>query len=167
MAPYQTHPHCSSKGPKVNMAPYYQKPLLFSDITPILGGKVLSGMKKTWEDIALSETRLNLIAKLQERKLGFQEVEKFSLGLQYSLRSEKYQDKNKNKKLTVKIVQAAMKVKMKDEMVNNKELNRKREKMRRKLAETYHPRSEKFKKIMRFLRQEAARMKSRQRKKYW
>ena len=57
MAPYQTHPHCSSKGPKVNMAPYYQKPLIFSDITPILGGKVLSGMKKTWEDIALSETR--------------------------------------------------------------------------------------------------------------
>ena len=95
------------------MAPYNQNPLSYSDITPLVGGKVLSGMKKIWEDTAISETRLNLIAKLQEKKIGFQEVEKFSLGLQYSLRSNKYQNKNKN--LTVKIVQAAMTVKMRVE----------------------------------------------------
>ena len=145
------------------MAPYNQNPLNYSDITPLVGGKVLSGMKKIWEDTAVSETRLNLIAKLQEKKIGFQEVEQFSLGLQYSLRSNKYQNKNKN--LTVKIVQAAMTVKMRDEMVHNKELNKKREKMRKDLAKTYHPRSENYRKIIRFLRQEAAQVKSKQRKK--
>ena len=78
------------------MAPYNQNPLKYSDITPLVGGKVLSGMQRIWEDIAVSESRLNLIAKLQEKKIGFHEVERFSLGLKYGLRSEKYQNRNKN-----------------------------------------------------------------------
>ena len=39
--------------------------------------------------------------------------------------------------------------------------------MRRKIGERYHPRSEKYRKILRFLRQEAAKVKRQQRKKYW
>ena len=66
-------------------------PLKYSDITSLIDGKDLSGMVKLWEDIAISEARINLLARLQEKKLGFAQIEKFSLGLKYSLKSEKLQ----------------------------------------------------------------------------
>ena len=62
------------------MVPKTQPPIKFSEITPLVGGKELSGMTKMWEDVAVSETRLNLLARLQDKRLGFNEVEKFALG---------------------------------------------------------------------------------------
>ena len=72
--------------PKV---PQNHPPLKFSDITSFMDGKDLSGMKTLWEDVATSETRLNLISRLKNKNLGFCEIEKFSLGLKYSLKSKK------------------------------------------------------------------------------
>ena len=39
--------------------------------------------------------------------------------------------------------------------------------MKRGIGEKYHPRTEKYRKIIKFLRQEAAKMKATQREKYW
>ena len=82
-----SHPHCleGQLGNDLQNRPF----LKFSDITSMIDGPDLSGMVKLWEDIATSEARLNLIAKLQDRDLGFVEVEKFSLGLKYCLKSDK------------------------------------------------------------------------------
>ena len=94
------------------MVPKTHNQLEFSDLTSIIDGKELSGMVKTWEDIATSEARLNLLARLKEKNLGFQEVEKFSLGLKYSLKSGKYQDNSEGP--IKKVVQAAMELKLRD-----------------------------------------------------
>ena len=52
------------------------RPLLhYSDITSYIDGKDLSGMIKLWEDIAVGEARLNLLARLQEKKLGFEQID--------------------------------------------------------------------------------------------
>ena len=59
------------------------------EITSMIEGKVLSEMRKVWKEIAISEARINLIAELIAKNLGFNTIEKFSLGLVYSLRSEK------------------------------------------------------------------------------
>ena len=92
------------------MVPKSQQPLKHSDITSLIDGRDLSGMVQLWEDTALSEARLNLLAKLQEKKLGFAQIEKFSLGLRYSLKSEKLQEKND--KPIQKVIKAAMDLKM-------------------------------------------------------
>ena len=128
------------------MVPKTHNQLEFSDLTSIIDGKELSGMVKTWEDVATSEARLNLLARLKEKKLGFQEVEKFSLGLKYSLKSGKYQDNSEGP--IKKVVQAAMELKLRDESSHCDELKRKREKMKRGIGEKYHPRTEKYLKII-------------------
>ena len=120
----------------------------------MIEGKVLSEMKKVWKEIAVSEARINLIAELIDKKLGFNTIEKFSLGLVYSLKSEKYKDKGE--KPVRGVVQAALKVKHIDEVENCRELKRKREKMKLELGRKHHhPRSRKYKTIIEFLRREA------------
>ena len=48
-------------------------------------GKVLGELSKLWQDIASSEARLKLMSDLKNKKLGFGEIETFSLGLEYNL----------------------------------------------------------------------------------
>ena len=69
-----------------NKDPKTHNHIQFSEITSLVDGKELIGMVKMWQDVACSEARLNLLARLQEKKLGFNEVEKFSPGLKYSLK---------------------------------------------------------------------------------
>ena len=93
----------------------------------MIEGKVLSEMKKVWKEIAVSEARINLLAELKYRNLGFNTIEKFSLELVYSLKSEKMKDKEKPVK---SVAEAALKVIYRDEVEHCKELKRRREKMK-------------------------------------
>ena len=120
----------------------------------MIEGKVLSEMRKVWKETAVSESRINLIAELIEKKLGFNEIEKFSLGLVYSLKSEKLRDRGEQPVRGV--VEAALRVKHKDEVEHCKELKRKRDHMKIELGRKHHhPRSRKYKTIVEFLRREA------------
>ena len=58
----------------------------FSDNTSI-EGKELGELKKLWRDIAASEVRLKMMSDLKQLKLGFNEIEQFSLGQQYDFKS--------------------------------------------------------------------------------
>ena len=100
-------------------------------------GPDLGELKKLWRDIASSETRLNLMSELRKKNLGFNEIEKFSLGLQFNLKSEKM--KESGNKPTQKIIAAAMEMKLRDETQHCRELKRKREKMKRWLGATINP----------------------------
>ena len=51
-----------------------QNPLSYSEITSIIDGQDLSEMSKNWKDIAMSEARLNLLAKLREINIGYNEL---------------------------------------------------------------------------------------------
>ena len=104
------------RGPSNYSAPQNQPPLKYSDITPLVGGTDLSGMTKVWEDVAICEARLNLLVKLRDKKLGYNDIEKFSLGLKYSLKSSKM--KELGTKPVLKVVKAAMELKLKDELLN-------------------------------------------------
>ena len=55
--------------------------------TSIIEGKELGELKKLWKDIAGSEERLKLMSELKNRKIGFNEIEMFNLGLEYDLKS--------------------------------------------------------------------------------
>ena len=110
------------RGPPKSKVPQNLPPLKFSDITSLVDGPDLSGMKKLWEDNACCEARLKLLEKLRDKNLGFNEIEKFSLGLKYSLKSSKLQEMGS--KPIQKVVKTAMDLKMKDEMFHEKELKR-------------------------------------------
>ena len=139
------------------MAPKSQTKTKFSDLTPKIGGKDLSEMIKIWKEAASSELRLKLMSELKNKKLGFNEVENFSLGLVYSLKSDKMREQ-KNKP-TEKIVKAAMELKMKDEVLHQKELKRKKEKKRKWLGEKWHKNTLTYRRTVAFLREEARKVK--------
>ena len=74
---------------------YPQSPktkIRYSDITSIVDGQVLGDMMQAWKDTAVSDSRLNMIAELKQKNIGFNEIEQFGLGLKYAFKSEKLQD---------------------------------------------------------------------------
>ena len=146
---------------------YPQSPktkLTYSDITSIVDGQVLGDMIQVWKDTAVSDSRLNMIAELKHKNIGFNEIEQFGLGLKYAFKSEKLQETS-NKPIK-KVIQAAMQVKMKDEIHNNKELKKLKTKMKRRVAEQHHPQTKQYKKLMTYLKQEAEKTRQIQKRKY-
>ena len=129
------------------------KHIKHSDITSRLDGWELGGMVKLWKECATSEARIKLIADLKNKKLGFNEIEQFGLGLKYSLKSKKLTE-NKEKPIE-NVIQAAMRLKLIDEIQHNKELKREKNIERRKLAKIHHQQTETYKRTMRYLKQEA------------
>ena len=135
-----------------------------SDITSKIEGKYLSEMQQIWKDTAASEMRMNLMTELREKNLGLNEIENFSLGLRYNFKSEKMQDL-RDKPLN-RVIKAAMQTKMQDEIHFHYELRKKREIQKKRLAKKYHPKTTTYKKIIRFLREEAAEIKMVQGERY-
>ena len=101
------------------------KKQITSDFTSKVEGEDLGEMRKLWRDTAASEMGLSMMSGLKGKNLGFNEVENFSLGLQYNFKSEKMKDLRN--KPTEKIIEAVMTTKMRDEIHHYYELRRKRE----------------------------------------
>ena len=53
--------------------------LKFSNFTSVIEGQDLGELRQLWQDIAASESRMNLMSALMGKKLGFREIENFSL----------------------------------------------------------------------------------------
>ena len=125
-----------------------------SDITSKLEGRDLGEMRKLWRDTATSEGRLTMMSGMKGKNLGFNEVENFNLGLKYNFKSEKMKDLKD--KPTEKVIEAVMATKMRDEIHHYYELRRDREMKKKRLGEKYHPKTKTYKKIIKYLREEAA-----------
>ena len=147
------------------MCPKSQNPIEFSNITSIIDGKDLGDLRDTWRNTATGEARLKMITVLQKKKLGFNEIQQFGLGLKYSLKSEKMQDSSD--KPVQRVIHAAMEVKKRDEIQHVREMKREREEKKKWLAKIHHPKTKPYKRVIQYLRQEAERAKEIQSKKYW
>ena len=91
-------------------------------------------MTETWEELAATEMRLQLMSELLKIKVGFADVEEFNLGLKGNLRNKNL---NKiNEMQDKKIVMVAMEIKMRDEQTTKSKLMRARNKKRAELART-------------------------------
>ena len=132
--------------------------------TSIIEGKELGELKKLWKDIAGSEERLKLMSELKNRKIGFNEIEMFNLGLEYDLKSEKLR-KTTNKP-TEKVTEAVMNLKIRDEAQHHREMNRRRDKLRRWLKNRHEHKHYKYKMLIKELRTEAERTRREMAEKY-
>ena len=136
----------------------------YSDITSLVEGPSLSVMIKVWQDIANSEMRIEMMSELSELGVGFNEVEEFNLGLFQNLRSEKM--KNLGTKSEKRIVKVAMEVKFRDEKYHKAELTKLRNKERRNLETRLGKNSRPYRRVIRFLQNEAKEIKEQGFKKY-
>ena len=136
----------------------------YSDITSLIEGKDLGELVQIWRDTASSEMRLNLMSELRGKDLGFAEIEKFSLGLNYNLKSSKM--KEQPEKPNLKVIRSAMDFKMKDERYLHMELMKRKEKKRKWLGKIHHPNTRAYRKVICFLRTEARKMKEELDRKY-
>ena len=92
------------------------------------------------------------MTELRNRKLGFNEIEMFSLGLEYNLKSTKMKESSKP---TKKIIETVMEMKMRDEAQHLREIRKKKQKKRKWLEKTMEPKSHQYKRMMKELRNEA------------
>ena len=127
-------------------------------------GKELGELKQLWKEIATSEARLALMSDLRSKKLGFNEIESFSLGLQYDFKSNKWKE-NGRKKIE-KVIETAMTIKIQDEAQHHRELCRKREKRKKWLEAEFKHKKYQYKKLINQLRKEAEKTKKDQKSKY-
>ena len=121
-------------------------------------------MCKIWRDTAISEMRMKMMSELKNKNLGFNEIEAFSLGLQFNFKSGKMKDQGE--KPLRRVIETAMNIKMIDEKHLHKELREKREVKKKRLGEKYHPKTKTYKRIIQYLRAEAAKVKREQEDKY-
>ena len=91
-------------------------------------GKEIRVIKRLWQDLAGSESRLGLMRELVKLNVGFREVEDFNIGLLSKLRSETMRDKGE--KETRKIIKSAMEIKIRDEERFHEEKARERNVMK-------------------------------------
>ena len=113
-----------------------------SEITSYLDGPSLGELLQCWKDAAVSTARINSLEILNRKKLGLKEIEQFSLGLRHSFKSEKLQ-RGKGKPVEG-VIAATMKVKIRDEKQNRRELEKRKEELKRCLARRYHPKNKTY-----------------------
>ena len=116
-------------------------------------GQDLSATSKIWEDLAVTEMRLQLMSRLMKIKVGLADIEEFNLGLKGNLRNPQ------NEKLTEmqdrKIVKASMEVKMRDEQIVKKKLMKTREQARTRVAKILGKNSKRYRTTIRAFRDAA------------
>ena len=135
-----------------------------SSLKTSVEGWELGELKKLWTETATSEARLKLMSELKKKKIGFNEVEQFSLSLQYDFKSEKWQKGGRRN--TEKVVEAAMNIKIWDEAQNHRELTKKREEKKKWLETIYQHKKYQYKKVIGELRAEAEKIKKEQELKF-
>ena len=140
-----------------------QKPTKHSFQTSLEEGPDLGELRKLWREGACSEERLKLITELRNRKIGFNEIEMFSLGLEYNLKSTKMKDSNKP---TQKVTATVMEMKMRDEAQHLREIRKRKQKMRKWLEREMQPKTHQYKRMIKELRQEAETARQESRDKY-
>ena len=90
-----------------------------------------SSLGEIWAKLKESEMRLRMMDTLRRLKVGFNDVESFNLGLEYTAKTVNFE--NHAEMDDRKVVEAAMKFKQNDEIRNRKRLVR--EKLRDVLQE--------------------------------
>ena len=94
-------------------------------------GMDLSAMRKTWEELAATEMRLQLMNDLLKVNVGLGDVEEFNLDIKGNLKN--LPSERTNEMQNQRLVKAAMSIKMHDEQVTRGKLIRQRNKSRTEL----------------------------------
>ena len=145
------------------MRPLSQNQTNHSIYTSSEEGPDLGELKKLWREGACSEERLKLMTELKNKKIGFNEIEMFSLGLEYNLKSTKMKENNKP---TKRVIETVMEMKMRDEAQHLREIRKKKQKMRKWLEKTVEPKIHQYKRMIKELRNEAEMARQASREKY-
>ena len=129
--------------------------ILHSDKTSnlVMEGMDLSVMKETWEELAATEMRLQLMSELVKYGVGLADVENFNIDLKSNLKN--LPDDKVQEKQDERFVKAAMDIKIRDERVTRTKLTRVRNISRTKLMKEMGRNSRKYRTAIRGLRQAA------------
>ena len=127
-------------------------------------GPDLSAELEIWEELAVTEMRLQLMSRLIKLKVGFADVEEFNLGLKGNLKNP--ENSGLNNLQEKKVVTAAMEVEMRDEQVTKSKLMKSREDARRESGKKLNKNSKTYRSTIRKLRNSALTKKEEYRGKY-
>ena len=145
-----------------------QNPPEYSDITPpkkLGGGSDSQFTTDSWDKLAMSQCRLEMLRVLVKSDIGLNEVEAYNTALNLKLKSRALRDRGPLANRGV--VREAMRGKLKDEVRKCDECTRERDKDRRLVKSIYGNKSGKTKAILKGLKIESDIIRVDLRKKYF
>ena len=132
-----------------------------------IGGQERRVKIKVWQKVAESSARLNLLKALIKEKIGLNEIEEFSIGLQCKYKSQKFKNSaDQVIRKDGKFMEQAMKSKLADEQCYHRELVDKKIKEKREIAKKLIKNSRPYRKFMKMLRDEEQRKKAQMTRKF-
>ena len=130
-------------------------------------GQDLSHAAGIWKKKAKSDCRLNLMTKLLDMGLGFNELEHFNEALHLQIRSETLRKRLRDgKNPEKKVVREAMMFKTRDEQCKNREISTEMNETRRAIKAEYGENTRRVRGMMKMLIQVAQRERSEMTEKY-
>ena len=141
-----------------------QTPISVSYFTSATEGESLGEMEKVWCGIASTEMRIKLMENLINKKVGFNDVEMFNLGLESNMKSKSLKEEGKYRDTTV--IVAAMERKRKDEVRYRRELIKKRNELRKNMVEMMGEKCNKYRRMIKHLMTTAQKTKETLKTKY-
>ena len=115
-------------------------------------------MLKVWTSLAESEARLFLLGELEKLELGLAEVEEFNIGQVNKLRSKTFREKT-GEKLSTKLAAVSIEFKLRYERQTICELKQTQREIRREIEDKFEKNSKTQRRIIQYLRIEAAKVK--------
>ena len=131
-----------------------------------LGGDYRREAGKIWKELAQSEARVNLIRILVRDGMGLSELEEFEVGLANKFKSTKFKSQAQKPVTKHKVVTPVMKLKLADEQCYLREMKSIQDKYRKEIARILGKNTNKYKKTIAELRQEAKKTKEEATDKY-
>ena len=109
-----------------------------------------SVIRKTWEDLAATEMRLQLMSELLKLNVGLADVEEFNIDIKSNLKN--LPSEKANEMQNERLVKAAMNIKIHDEQITRTKLIRTRNVTRTKLMKTLGRNTRKYRTVIKNLR---------------
>ena len=121
-------------------------------------------ISKTWQDLAATEMRLQLMSELVNYNVGLADVEEFNIDLRDNLKN--LPSERATELQNSRLVKAAMSVKIYDEQVTRTKLTKTRNTTRTKLMKVLGKNTRRYRTVIKNLRKEARATKEEFRKNY-
>ena len=144
--------------PNIEHSDYQTPPKQFG------GGTDLQFTTDTWDKLAVSQSRLEMLRILVKSDIGLNEVEEYNESLNLKIKSKAL--RTRGPLSNREVVRVAMRGKVKDEMLVLGECTRERDKVRRRIKSIFGPKSGKTKAIIKKLKSDSDMVRTNLRQKY-
>ena len=138
----------------------YKNNKIYSHIkTSSYEGKDFGKVKKLWEKLATSESKLEMMGRMVKNRVGFNEIEDFANKIERKITENERQHRRGGNRRSQRIIETTMTIKLQDERRKHARLLKEKNEVMRTIIENSEGDRDRVRKVMRKLRKVSKRKK--------